>query len=371
MVALMNEVDEASLIQARARLNSVVLEPFYLTSQDALNISRANRLDWMNNRAALVDTWRLIVFNANALQSNFSITFSGDIGTIGDNSLDFSRKKGNLEAGLQIDPPLTRRIERNSFRQQLIQYQQSRRQLIQFRDGVYFSLRQLLRQLEQLEVNLEIQRRAVAIAVRRVDQTREALNKPIPPQAPGAPPAQFGPTSALNLLTALSDLRSSQNNFISVWLNFRATKMQLLRELGVMEIDENGAWAEQPLIAIQREEEDEYSLPPEVPEVWFDKLNQLKWDEGLAVPPAPDGQPDADEVNYGLAGSGQRLGLPPTRTPMMPADADDDVRGPRFLLRLYDGMNSFFDAVELRAQKVWEDRLGAPQLGPIQQDDER
>ena len=33
----------------------------------AFEVARANRLDWMNIRAALVDQWRLIQFNAMAL----------------------------------------------------------------------------------------------------------------------------------------------------------------------------------------------------------------------------------------------------------------------------------------------------------------
>ena len=51
-----------SLIQARARLETIVVDPIELDSRDALNIARVNRLDYMNNRAALVDSWRLIEF---------------------------------------------------------------------------------------------------------------------------------------------------------------------------------------------------------------------------------------------------------------------------------------------------------------------
>ena len=48
---------ELSLIQARARVEAFLqIEAIPLTSSDALNIARCNRLDWMNNRAALVDS---------------------------------------------------------------------------------------------------------------------------------------------------------------------------------------------------------------------------------------------------------------------------------------------------------------------------
>ncbi|MBM84318.1 MAG: hypothetical protein CMJ78_27495, partial [Planctomycetaceae bacterium] len=262
---LANVTSELSLIQARTRLESVTLDAIQLSPQSALEIARANRLDWMNNRASLVDTWRLIEFNANALESGLNINIDGDIGTIGDNPARFRAPAGTIGGGIEFDAPLTRLIERNNFRQQLINYQQSRRQLIQFEDGVSRSLRALLRQLKQLQVNLEIQRRSVAIAIRRVDQTRETLNRPVPPAIGGAPPAQFGPTAALNLLTALSDLRSSQNNFMSVWLNYYAARMRLMRELGIMRVDERGIWIEESLENAVRLDGEDYELPPAIP----------------------------------------------------------------------------------------------------------
>ena len=117
----------------------------------------ANRLDWMNNRATLVDAWRLIAFNANALKAGVNLTFNGGLGTINNNAVSFNGQNGDLRVGLAFDAPFTRRVERNNYRSQLIYYQQTRRTLYQFEDGVNFNLRQLIRVLEQYEINLEIQ----------------------------------------------------------------------------------------------------------------------------------------------------------------------------------------------------------------------
>ncbi len=271
---IQNNVGELSLIQARARLEVITVQDVDLKPERALEIAKTYRLDWMNNRAALVDTWRLIQFNANALKSNVTLRLDGDVSTLGgDNPFKFRDETGTLRASLQFDPPFTRLTERNNFRQQLIEYQQSRRQLIQFEDGVYLTLRQVLRNLQQLKVNLEIQRRAVTIAIRRVEQTRLNLNKPVPPALPGAAAGEggFGPTAAVNLLTALSDLRSTQNNFLSVWLNYYASRMVLMRELGLMQIDENGLWIDEPLdLALATAMQYECDLlPPDVPGDWL------------------------------------------------------------------------------------------------------
>ncbi len=68
---------ELSLIQARARLESITLPKINLDPRRAMDIARANRLDWMNNRMGVVDTWRLIYYNANQLKSGLSLSFNG------------------------------------------------------------------------------------------------------------------------------------------------------------------------------------------------------------------------------------------------------------------------------------------------------
>lgn len=286
-------VQEASLIQVRARLESITLDPVRLDSRDALEIARANRFDWMNNRAAVVDTWRLIAFNARALMSTVNLTFDGSLGTRGDNPVKFQSSTGTMRAGLSFDAPFTRLLERNNYRSVLIDYQRDRRSLIQFEDQVNQTLRQSLRMLEQLELNLEIQRRAVAIAARRVDQTRETLNKPPEASVAGqTSAAQFGPTAALNLLTALNDLQGSQNNFMSVWLNHYATRMVLTRELGLMELDHEGIWIDRPLAELLAEADrcPTDPLPPDVPQEWFQIL------DGEEVPKPSASKSNDDDV---------------------------------------------------------------------------
>lgn len=295
-------IQETSLIQARARLESIVLDRVELDPLVGLEIARANRLDWMNARASLVDSWRLIAFNANALESNLTVTVSGDMGTVGDNPVKFQSTNGSIRAGLRWDPPFTRRLERNNYRSVLIDYQQSRRGLIQFQDQIHQTMRQTMRTLEQLEINLELQRSAVDIAIRRVDQTREILNQPPPPSTGTGGTQQLGPTAALNLITALSDLRDSQNNFMGVWLNHYATRMSLMRELGVMQIDERGLWIDEPLndvlarmgVEATKKNAEEVPLPPEVPEKWMNDAMQEGegGEDAEGELEAPDGEED-------------------------------------------------------------------------------
>ena len=321
-VELTNLLSEMTLVQARARVESVTLDTVELTYEPAIQIARANRFDWMNNRAALVDTWRLIEFNANRLESNVDVFVNGNVGIGGDNLQGrFGADNSSMSAGVRFDAPFNRLVERNDFRQQLLVYQQSRRQLIQFEDTVYRSLRSLLRDLEQLRVNLEIQRRSVAIAIRRVDQTRENFSKPTPPGLPGEGQSQFGPTAAVNLLTALSDLRSSQNNFMSVWLNYYATRMRLMRELGIMRLDDNGVWVEESIDSALQANVSAEPLPPEVPTRLFDALDaaELKSTGPAKVPAAEPvflPQPQLVEPNKLPGEAAMAKPVPPSEVPM-------------------------------------------------------
>jgi hypothetical protein len=293
LVDLSKIAGEAALIQARGRVEKIAVEPVDLDSRDALEIARANRLDWMNNRAALVDTWRLIEFNANSLKSVLNLNANGSFGTTDNRPLGFRGDTGTIAAGVTFNPPLARLVQRNNFRQQLIEYQQARRQLIQFEDGVSRNLRQLLRDQRQLYINLEIQRRAMAISIRRVDQTREVLNKPVPPPTPGTQAAGFGPTSTLNLLTALSDLRNTQNNFISVWISFYVGRMRILRELGVMQIDDNGVWIEESVDNAVRRSAQSDPLPPTVPPEWLKNTDPSASEDSSTSPQTPPPAPGA------------------------------------------------------------------------------
>jgi hypothetical protein len=277
-------VDEMSLIQARSRVEAIAIDLEPLDSDVAFEIARANRLDWMNNRAALVDQWRLIQYNAMSLLAGLDVIVAGDVSTVGNNPAKFRTPTGAFSAGLQFDAPLTRLTERNNFRQAILDYQQVRRQQIQYEDRIKLSLRSSLRQLELDKQNLETQRRAVIIAIRRVDQTRLTLSQPAAPPPPPGPDGttsadptagQLGPTATLNLIFAFNDLRSSQDALTSIWVNYYATRAALAQQLGVMELTDDGMWIDQPFTCAERATEADMPLPPAVPEEWLRHLEEV------------------------------------------------------------------------------------------------
>tara|TARA_R110002072_G_scaffold284587_1_gene449011 strand:+ start:24892 stop:27399 length:2508 start_codon:yes stop_codon:yes gene_type:complete len=230
---------ELSLIQAETRLQGVVLIPLDLKPNDAVEIARARRLDWMNARANLVDVWRQIEVDANNLESDLDLVINGQARTRGDNVTEFHSDGSRLSFGLEFDTPVTRLAERNQYRETLINYQRARRDYMLFEDRVTQSIRNTLRIVDLSQINFEVRRAAVQVAIAQVDFSRIKLN---PPPPPGQKEARSSPTAARDLVSALSDLLDAQNDFLNVWVNYEVLRLLLDFELGTMELDNEGLW---------------------------------------------------------------------------------------------------------------------------------
>jgi outer membrane protein TolC len=235
---LSDQMLQLTLIQAAARLDAVSLTWIDMSPEEAFRIARANRPDWMNARAAVVDAWRQIEVVANSLQSNLNLTFSGDVNTVNNNPLEFRGSTGRLRVGLEFDAPLTRVAERNAYRAAQIAYQQTRRRYYAFEDSIHQSLRATLRDIRLAQLDFELRRAAVFVAITQLDLTRLGLQRPPRPGETG----QLGATTARDLLQASSALLTAQNNFLNAWLNYEVQRMGLDFDLGTMRLDENGMW---------------------------------------------------------------------------------------------------------------------------------
>lgn len=242
LIAEMSEdVLVMQLIQARARTESVSLPEVDITPSQAFDIARQSRRDWANAKASLVDSWRLVEFNADDLESSLDFTFSGDIQNTGDNPFKLRSDTGRLRVGLQWDAPLTRLQERNTYRQSLIEFQQARRAYYGYEDGIWQVLRAQLRQLRSNQINFELQRSAVRMAAQQI-----SLNEDIRVLREARGLAS-GPTAARDTIQALNDLLNAQNAFLNIWVNYEVVRRNLNLDLGTMELTPDGFWID-PLV---------------------------------------------------------------------------------------------------------------------------
>ena len=236
LVDLADNVLELSLVQARTRAETVSLVPIDLHPAAAVEIARVNRRDWMNARAALVDTWRLVEFNADNLESTLDIVFSGDMSARDDNPLKFDAATGRLRAALQFDAPLTRLSERNTYRQSLIEYQQARRNYYAVEDQVSQGFRNTIRTILLNQRNFQLRREAVWAAAQQIELNQESRRiSDVQSQA-------SGPTTTRDTVSALRDLLNAQNQFLGIWVTYEVLRRALDFDLGTMQMDSEGMW---------------------------------------------------------------------------------------------------------------------------------
>jgi hypothetical protein len=237
-----------SLNQTAVRLESATLPKVALTEEEALAIARENRLDWMNARARLVDAWRRMDYYANALKSGLTFNAEGGLGTIRNNAAQFDSKTGVARVGLRFDTPLNRLAERNAYRESQIDYQRARRDYMLFEDKISQSLRNTLRIIDLSQLNFELRRAAVQVAISQVDLARLRLEEP---PRPGVV-AQIGATTARDLVTALNDLLAAQNDFLSMRTGYEVLRLVLDFEAGTMQTDTDGMWLDPGAITGER-----------------------------------------------------------------------------------------------------------------------
>jgi outer membrane protein TolC len=201
----------------------------------AVATAMENRLDLMNARALLVDHWRKIAVSANGLLGVLDLEYQGRWFTpdpfVSSRPLDFSVRRSQHRATLKTELPLVRKEERNVYRTTLIEYQLARRRLMEAEDSVRLEVQTSLRDLYRAREQFEIQRSAVTLACRRVDQTKRVLELPPPP----GERRELGTNSARDLLEAQQDLVDAQNDLVQAWVDYQSSYLELLRDLEILD----------------------------------------------------------------------------------------------------------------------------------------
>lgn len=208
----------------------------------AERVALENRLDLMNARAQLYDTWRQIRVSANALKGYLNLNVTNQIVTppTTNNPFGFLDQAKQFSLVINAELPLVRVAERNLFRQRLIEYQRQRRTLQNTEDFLKNQLRQEIRQLELVYQQYLIGERNLVLSVRQKDQAFEQIVAPPAGNAGNVNAA----TQTLNLIQAQSGVINNENNLVSLWYNYQLQRLQVYRDLGTLPFDEWEAFDE-------------------------------------------------------------------------------------------------------------------------------
>src|SRR5262249_50269369 len=149
------------------------------------------------------------------------------------NPVDFRGSASTYTFGLSFQSPLNRYQEQNIYRTSLIVYQRSRRNYMMLEDQIRIDIRRELRQLKTERLNFEIRRQSLISAARQLEAARDRLL--ISEDAAGTANTQ-------NILNALSALLNAKNGLIQSWVNYETGRIQLLLDMDVLQLDEQGRY---------------------------------------------------------------------------------------------------------------------------------
>ncbi len=209
----------------------------------AIRTALANRLDLMNVRAHVQDSWRQIAIFANSLLGTFLVGYHMDSTTPPGEArpFTFAGSRTRHQLIFNLDLPLVRLPERNSYRASLIAYQRARRALMAAEDFVTHQVRADLRLLRNLAEVFQIQLEAVALAYSQVENSLETLQAPPQPGA-GTGGAAAAASLTQQLLGNQSGLLQSQNQLLDTWINYLVMRRQLYLNLELLTLDPRGVW---------------------------------------------------------------------------------------------------------------------------------
>ncbi|HEX2973527.1 MAG TPA: TolC family protein [Tepidisphaeraceae bacterium] len=209
--------------------------PYELPEQSAEKLAIANRPDLRVAQGEVYDSERNVVVVANALEMGLDVTGTMTAGerrgSLGSANLEDGQLHGDKAAynvGLDLDLPLERTREQNAYRASLISLERAVRAVQAMEDDIKLSVRNQLRSLLQNRESLRTQVKAVAIAQRRVSQQDMLL--------------LAGRAVMRDVLDAQAALVSAQNALTSALVSYRRAELQLQRDMGLLEVNNEGLW---------------------------------------------------------------------------------------------------------------------------------
>jgi outer membrane protein TolC len=202
-----------------------------ISTEDAVKVADVSRLDLYTERDREEDMARKVEVAANALKPQLDVIANITAPSRGNDKFEqFDFEHSKWSAGLDVDLPLDRKSERNSYRAALIAHERAKRERDLAEDTVKLEVRDAWRTLDQAKRAYEIAVEGVKLNQRRVEE-QDLL-------------AELGKATALNRVDAQNDLTQAENNRTAALVSHTIARVEFWRDMGILFIKENGQWEE-------------------------------------------------------------------------------------------------------------------------------
>jgi HPt (histidine-containing phosphotransfer) domain-containing protein len=245
---------------------------------DASLAALAARLDLINARGDLADEWRGIKLAGDDLKSILNLQARQRLRTENDSNrpTEFDFDESRTELSITLDTPLNRRSQRNRFREQLLNYQLSRRAVMSLEDSIKQNIRSDLRTLTLAEEQHILGIASAALAYERVISTELQLRLGV------------AEVKARDFLEAQTAYSNSLSTVASRHIGHILGRIRLFVDLEQLQVDDIGNWpalhdeSTPPITAVPTDSTYEYGDLPtglEYSDELLDRLRQ-RWSSG-------------------------------------------------------------------------------------------
>jgi outer membrane protein TolC len=219
-----------------AELEQTGLVPAQLNPEDAYHVAVQKQLPLLNAIDRFEDSRRKVRVAANQLKADLRLFGTASLQS--DPPTDYTRFDPNkvaAQAGVELNLPIDRLVERNNYRTTLVLFEAELRNFTLSLDTLKENIEKGLRTLEQRRQNYEIQTNALQLANRRVSSTTMLL--------------EAGRAEVRDLVEAQDAQISSQNAVTAALVAYQQSRLDLLLDIGALDTEVPQFWLKDHLAA--------------------------------------------------------------------------------------------------------------------------
>lgn len=203
-------------------------EPVAIDPDSAVTVAKHNRLDLHTAAERVQDVERHVRIAADGLRPDLNLDLIGAVGDSTGTVSELLPDDWSSSAALTLNLPLNRQAERNTYRSQQIALDQAQRDYAQLLDDVDRDLRNQLRQIRTIELQVDLQREQISQQQRAVAVSQIRY--------------EAGDVDNRDLLDARASLAEAQTRLIQLIANHLSARLRLMKAMGVLVIGPDGAW---------------------------------------------------------------------------------------------------------------------------------
>jgi outer membrane protein TolC len=222
---------DARVVLDDSELTRLKVSTLTVRVEEAIRVAFVSRLDFHTTRDQFEDAARKITVAANALLPDLDLVLAANVNSLPGNGLpQLEFDNATWSGALNLNLPLDRKAERNTYRGSLIAFERAKRSLELMVDTIKLDINDNWRRLDEAKRTYDSSEIAVQIAEQRVGEQNllEELGRGISEEK----------SNAQNALTA------SLNQRTSAIIGYTVARLSLWRAMGILTIKDNGQWEE-------------------------------------------------------------------------------------------------------------------------------